>query len=48
MALELLQSVLFALGPAELAACVIVGVPVYLIVASLMDMAQEAWWRLWT
>ena len=48
MALELLQRVLLALGPAELGACVIVGVPVYLLVSNLLDMAQEAWYRLWT
>ena len=42
------KSDIVALGPAELAACVIVAVPVYVMVVNLLDVAQEAWWRLWT
>lgn len=47
MALELLQRVLFTLGPAELVACLFVGVPTYVIVTGVLEAAEKAWTRMW-
>ena len=45
MALDLLQQILFTFGPAELAACLVVAVPLYVIVTHGLDAAEHAWTR---
>ena len=47
MALDLLQRILFTLGPPELAACLCVAVPTYLFVTRGMDAAEKVWSRFW-
>ena len=43
MALDLLQQILFTFGPAELPACLVVAVPLYVIVTRGLDAAEHAW-----
>ena len=47
MAIDLLQRVLFTLGPPELAACISVSVPLYTLVNRALDVAEKAWTRFW-
>lgn len=47
MALDLLQRILFTLGPPELAACICVAVPLYMLVNRALDVAEKAWTRFW-
>ena len=47
MALDLLQRILFTLGPPELAACISVSVPLYMLVNRALDVAEKAWTRFW-
>ena len=45
--LELLQRVLFTLGPSELVACLFVAVPVHVIVTGVLEAAEKVWTRMW-
>ncbi len=47
MALDLLQRILMSLGPPELAACLMVGVPLHMLVNRALDAAEKAWTRFW-
>ena len=47
MAIDLLQRVLLSLGPPELAACISVSVPLYMLVNRALDVAEKAWTRFW-
>ena len=47
MALDLLQRILFTLGPPETAACICVSVPLYMLVNRALDVAEKAWTRFW-
>ena len=42
MALNLLQRILISLGPPELAACLMVSVPLHLLVNRAVDAAEKA------
>ena len=47
MAIDLLQRILFTLGPPELAACISVSAPLFMLVNRSLDVAEKAWTRFW-
>ena len=42
-----LHNILWALGPPEIAACLMVGVPTFVLVYKGLDEAEKVWTRVW-